>query len=159
VQRACAAADVVVVLHHSGIEGPRGAHVPGGDEEGRGRTRAFTAAAIDAGADVVFGSGPHVVRGIEQHRNRLAFYSTGNFASWNNFARGGLSSQSGIATVTLDPTGALQSARYIGVRLEGPGRPVPDRSGTVVSRVAQLSRSDFGRRAPRIARSGRITLR
>ncbi|MEP6769580.1 MAG: CapA family protein [Acidobacteriota bacterium] len=36
-------------------------------------------AAIDAGADAVYGHGPHVLRGIEIWRGRPIFYSLGNF--------------------------------------------------------------------------------
>ncbi len=36
-------------------------------------------AAIDAGADAVFGHGPHVLRGIEIWQGRPIFYSLGNF--------------------------------------------------------------------------------
>jgi hypothetical protein len=157
VRMASARADVVVVVHHSGQEGNGAGHVPHGTEGGRGSSRRFTATAIGAGADVVFGSGPHVVRGVEQRNRRLAFYSTGNFAGWNNFARGGLSSQSGIATATLEHTGRTVRGRYIGVRLVGPGKPVP--ASGVVGRVRALSRADFGRRAARIARSGAISIR
>lgn len=35
--------------------------------------------AIDAGADVVFGNGPHVLRGIEIYNGKPIFYSLGNF--------------------------------------------------------------------------------
>ncbi len=35
--------------------------------------------AIDAGADVIFGNGPHVLRGIEIYKDRPIFYSLGNF--------------------------------------------------------------------------------
>jgi hypothetical protein len=36
-------------------------------------------AAVDAGADVVLGHGPHQLRGIEVYRGRPIFYSLGNF--------------------------------------------------------------------------------
>ena len=36
--------------------------------EDRGNARAFAHAAIDAGADLVVGSGPHVIRGVERYR-------------------------------------------------------------------------------------------
>lgn len=36
-------------------------------------------AAIDAGADMVIGTGPHVLRGIEIYKNRPIFYSLGDF--------------------------------------------------------------------------------
>lgn len=36
-------------------------------------------AAIDAGADVVAGSNPHVLQGVERYRGKYIFYSLGNF--------------------------------------------------------------------------------
>jgi poly-gamma-glutamate synthesis protein (capsule biosynthesis protein) len=41
-------------------------------------------AAIDAGADVVIGHGPHADRGIEIHKGRPIFYSLGNFIMQND---------------------------------------------------------------------------
>ena len=35
--------------------------------------------AIDAGADIIFGNGPHVLRGIEIYNGKPIFYSLGNF--------------------------------------------------------------------------------
>jgi poly-gamma-glutamate synthesis protein (capsule biosynthesis protein) len=34
---------------------------------------------IDAGADVIFGTHPHVVQGVDSYNNRPIFYSLGNF--------------------------------------------------------------------------------
>lgn len=45
--------------------------------------REFAHAMIDAGADVVVGHGPHVLRGIELYRGRPVFYSLGNFIFQN----------------------------------------------------------------------------
>lgn len=39
----------------------------------------FAHALIDAGADLVFGHSPHVVRGMEAYRRGLILYSAGNF--------------------------------------------------------------------------------
>ncbi|HTO89437.1 MAG TPA: CapA family protein [Thermoanaerobaculia bacterium] len=39
----------------------------------------FAHAMIDAGADIVVGQGPHVLRGVEIYRGRPIFYSLGNF--------------------------------------------------------------------------------
>jgi poly-gamma-glutamate synthesis protein (capsule biosynthesis protein) len=39
----------------------------------------FARACIDAGADVFFGTGPHVLWGIEMHNGKPIFYSLGNF--------------------------------------------------------------------------------
>ena len=35
--------------------------------------------AVSAGADILLGSGPHVLRGIEIYKGKLIFYSLGNF--------------------------------------------------------------------------------
>jgi poly-gamma-glutamate synthesis protein (capsule biosynthesis protein) len=43
----------------------------------------FAHAAIDAGADIVAGHGPHVLRGIELYKGRPVFYSLGNFVFQN----------------------------------------------------------------------------
>ena len=145
--------DVVVMAFHAGLEGAAGAHVPRGADYGT-NTRAATHAAIDAGADVVFGSGPHVVRGVERYRGRYIVYSSGNFAGYRNFAIGGLTAQSGVVRMTFDSAGIPTAAAWDGVVLEGPGTPRPDRSGTVVRRVAALSNADFGRNGARFTRDG-----
>ncbi|MEO6867518.1 MAG: CapA family protein [Gaiellales bacterium] len=147
--------DIVVMAFHAGLEGARGAHVPRGQDYGT-NTRAAVHAAVDAGADVVFGSGPHVVRGVERYRGSFIIYSSGNFAGWHNFRVGGLSSQSGVVRVTLDHRGHSRSAAWDGVIIDRPGIPRPDRTGAVVRRVAALSKQDFGRNAARFSRDGRF---
>jgi hypothetical protein len=117
-------------------------------------TRAAAHLAIDAGADVVFGSGPHVVRGVERRRGRYIVYSSGNFAGWHNFGGGGLLSQSGVVRMTFDSFGRPRAAAWDGVVIDGPGIPRPDRSGAVLRHVASLSRADFGSRAARFRRDG-----
>jgi poly-gamma-glutamate capsule biosynthesis protein CapA/YwtB (metallophosphatase superfamily) len=63
---------VIVSLHaHEGLEGDRFAPAE--------FVAAAAHAAIDAGADAVFGHGPHVLRGIEVYRGRPILYSLGNF--------------------------------------------------------------------------------
>jgi len=62
-------ADLVVVSFHGGAEGAAYQHVPAGPEpfygEDRGDLRRFAHAVIDAGAGLVLGHGPHVVRALE----------------------------------------------------------------------------------------------
>ncbi|WP_240374547.1 CapA family protein [Bacillus piscicola] len=40
-------------------------------------------ACVDAGADVIFGHGPHVVRAVEMYKGKPIFYSLGNFIFQN----------------------------------------------------------------------------
>lgn len=37
-------------------------------------------AAVDAGADLILGTHPHILKGVETYRGKVIFYSTGNFA-------------------------------------------------------------------------------
>jgi len=93
VRRAARKADLVLVVMHAGAEGSDRQHVPHGPEtflgEPRGDSRAFAHAVVDAGADLVVGSGPHVLRGIEWYRGRLIAYSLGNFAGYGVFSLSG----------------------------------------------------------------------
>src|SRR3954452_12947121 len=152
VGQAAAIADVVVVLFHAGAEGSDRTAVPLGREwaygEDRGDSRAFAHAAIDAGADLVLGSGPHVIRGLETYRGRLIAYSLGNFAGVHNFASGGTLSVSGMLSVRVDRRGRMRNGWWRGMTLDGSGAPRPD-AGASRALVAQLSARDFGAAAPR----------
>jgi Bacterial capsule synthesis protein PGA_cap len=151
VRRAAARADLVVVAMHAGAEGADQTHVPRGTEmafgENRGDSSAFAHAVIDAGADLVVGSGPHVIRGVERYRGRLIAYSLGNFAGWNNFGLGGTLSESGIFKVTLNAAGKPAASHWIPIELTGPGIPKLDRSRASRKLAAELSKQDFGRAA------------
>lgn len=153
VRAASAKGDIVVVAFHAGLEGAAGAHVPRGSDYGT-FTRAALHTAVNAGADVVLGSGPHVVRGVERYRGTYIVYSSGNFAGWHNFGLGRLTSQSGVVRFTFDHRGRTDGGTWDGVVIDSPGVPRLDRSGTVVRRVASLSRADFGRNAARFSRGG-----
>ncbi len=65
---------------------------------------------IDHGADLVIGHHPHILQGIEMYRNRLIFYSLGNFTFASYSRRAGSSI---IARVTLDADGSLVSADVV----------------------------------------------
>lgn len=65
-----AAGDKVVVLIHWGIER---------DETPQEYQRVLAKRYIDAGADLVIGSHPHVLQGIEYYKGKPIFYSLGNF--------------------------------------------------------------------------------
>jgi hypothetical protein len=92
VRRARRRAAIVVVIIHAGAEGPGALHVPYGPQyylgEDRGDARAFAHAVIDAGASIVLGSGPHVIRGVERYRGRMVAYSLGNFVGYHTLGVG-----------------------------------------------------------------------
>ena len=162
IRRAARRAAIVVCMIHAGAEGAGETHVTGGEEhylgEDRGNPKRFAHMAIRAGADLVLGSGPHVLRGMQLYRGRLIAYSLGNFANFHNFGGGGVLGLSAVLHVTLGPRGALRSGRLASVRLAGPGRPLPDSSRASLKLVRRLSRHDFGRGGVRFGRSGKILL-
>ncbi|MEA2319256.1 MAG: hypothetical protein QOD44_3445 [Solirubrobacteraceae bacterium] len=160
VRRASQDANVVVVLMHAGAEGADKAHTPNHDEqafgERRGNPRAFAHAAVEAGADVVLGSGPHVLRGIELYRHRLIAYSLGNLAGFHNFSLGGRSALSAVLRVRLGPAGAFAAGRVRSLRLVGPGIPRTDPTRAAGRLISALSAQDFGRRGLHVAADGRL---
>jgi hypothetical protein len=160
VAKARARADVVIVTMHAGAEGIAHQHVTPGTEtflgENRGNPVAFSHAVIDAGADLVVGSGPHVLRGLEWYRGRLIAYSLGNFGGYGAFAMGGALSRSAILRVELRGDGRIVAARLVAVRLVGAGIPELDPDGAAYSRVRSLSRADFGSLGATVSTDGRI---
>lgn len=108
VAKVAATSDIVVVSFHGGAEGASAQHVPRGAETfldaPRGNLRLFTHAVVDAGADLVLGHGPHVVRGMEVYKDRLIAYSLGNFAFYR-FPFAGPTGLSLILEVQIGPDG------------------------------------------------------
>ena len=90
-------ADIVVVAIHAGAEGSDAQHVIGDEEtclgKDRGSAEEFAHITIEAGADLILGSGPQVLRGIEIYRGRLVSYGLGNFSGLHNFVPRGCSAR------------------------------------------------------------------
>jgi tetratricopeptide (TPR) repeat protein len=160
VRAAAAAHDVVVVSFHGGAEGAGALHVPHGPElffgEDRGDLRAFTHRMVEAGADLVVGHGPHVVRGLEFHQGKLIAYSLGNFATYGQFNLRGPQGLGAILDVTLDGTGAFVEGRVLPTKQEGRGVPLPDPEGQVLGLLRTLSQEDFPGTAARVDPEGRL---
>jgi poly-gamma-glutamate capsule biosynthesis protein CapA/YwtB (metallophosphatase superfamily) len=147
IRQARAESDLVIVSFHGGGEGATRQHVLAGDEtflgEDRGDLRRFSHAAIDAGAGLVVGSGPHVVRGMEVYQGKLIAYSLGNFATYGPF---NLSGENGIALILeahLAPDGSFISGQVYPVKQEKPGGPKLDSAMSILPIVRELSRADF----------------
>ncbi|GAB4461914.1 MAG: CapA family protein [Armatimonadaceae bacterium] len=163
VSAAAKQADIVIVSFHGGAEGTAHQHVPRGPErffgESRGDLRRFTHAVIDAGADLVLGHGPHVVRGLEIYRDRLIAYSLGNFATYGKFGLRGETALSLILEVSLAPRGAKTPGMFVSGKIHpvvqvGKGIPQPDPTRKTIAVARKLSDTDFGKTAPRIAPDG-----
>jgi poly-gamma-glutamate capsule biosynthesis protein CapA/YwtB (metallophosphatase superfamily) len=157
VAETAAVADLVIVTFHGGGEGAAAATTPVGAEtylgENRGDLRAFARAVIDAGADLVVGHGPHVLRGMEVYEDRLIAYSLGNFAGYGTaFNLTGPLSVSMVLHATLAPDGTFVDGRIVPTVLGDRGLPAP--GGDAIGTVRRLSQEDFGASSPVIADDG-----
>jgi len=154
--------DLVIVSFHGGAEGESALHVPDGPEtyygENRGDLRRFAHAVIDAGADAVFGHGPHVPRAIEIYEERLIAYSLGNFATYGRFSLRGNKGVSLILDVALDKSGRFVGGEIIPVKLVDGGFPVIDPSGEAISLIRELSNTDFPETGAVIDEAGNVTV-
>ena len=158
IKRATERAHVVVVTMHAGAEGARYQHVEPGEERFLGQNRGdvvrFARAAVNAGADLVVGHGPHVLRAMEWHRGRLIAYSLGNFAGYNTFSLDTPRQYSGILKATLNTDGTWVRGKLVATKLVGKGLPERDRAEEAHRLVRQLSQADFPSKAVRIDRRG-----
>ena len=153
-------ADIVVVSFHGGAEGSAAQHVPYGSETylggARGNLRVFTRAVVDAGADLVLGHGPHVLRGMEVYKNRLIAYSLGNFAFYR-FPFNGPTALSAILETNIGMNGEFLGGRIHPLVQEGQNGPRLDKNGAALNVVRQLSKEDFGATAVNVASDGTIS--
>jgi hypothetical protein len=151
-------ADLVVVTMHAGAEGSDHQHVVPGTEwflgENRGNPIAFAHAVVRAGADLVVGSGPHVLRGMEWYRGRLIAYSIGNFVGYDTLATSGVTGVTGILQVTLGRNASYRAGELVPITIAGDGIPRPDPSETAHGIVRTLSQEDFGKRAMQVSPAG-----
>lgn len=150
--------DIVIVSFHGGAEGGKALHVPDGPEvfygEERGDLRRFARAVIDAGADLVIGHGPHVLRGMEVYSDRLIAYSLGNFATYGRFNVKGNAGIGVVLETTLDRSGRFVSGRALPTVQLGAGVPAPDPAAQALPLLRQLSAEDFGPGAVRVDDDG-----
>jgi poly-gamma-glutamate capsule biosynthesis protein CapA/YwtB (metallophosphatase superfamily) len=162
VRRAATRADVVVVMVHAGAEGADREHVRPGMEtylgELRGDAYRFAHAVVTAGADLVLGSGPHVLRGLEWYRGRLIAYSLGNFSGWHTLSTAGELGVSAVLHVQLDVSGRAVGGRIVPLRLDGDGRPGVDPQRAAWPLLRRLSRGDFGARGASIRADGSVAV-
>jgi hypothetical protein len=158
VRRARREANLVIVYFHAGAQGANEVNVGPGNEsvfgDPQGNIRVLAHSFINAGADMVIGTGPHVLRGIQFYRGKMIDYSLGNFLGYRGFGLGGNLSTSAVLQATITAGGKFISARLRPVELNRDGVPSP--GGYGISLVRSVSRADFGRSAARISASGVI---
>jgi poly-gamma-glutamate synthesis protein (capsule biosynthesis protein) len=105
------------------------------------RAREAAQALVEAGADLVLGHHPHVLRGFEWHRGALVAYSLGNFVFGSPAEA---HRPTGVLSVDLrrfaDGTRRI-AARFLPARMEGiAGIPTPLAGGAAASALRSLDR-------------------
>lgn len=139
--------DIVVVSFHGGAEGAAHMHVTGKPEtyvgEQRANVREFARTAIDTGADIVFGHGPHVPRAAELYKGHIIFYSLGNFCTPYRMGITGPSGLAPIAEAVIDGNGKFIGGKIHSFRqIKGVG-PRLDKSCEAARLIRRLSAEDF----------------
>ena len=152
--------DIVVVSFHGGAEGADVTHVPFADEEyydePRGDVVWFARGVVDAGADLVIGHGPHVVRGMERYKDRLIAYSLGNFATYYGISVAGIKGVAPILTATLDGDGRFVEGEIVSTVQLRPAGPSIDPKQRALNLIRGLSIEDFGQPGLTFLPDGRV---
>ena len=139
--------DIVIAFFDAGIEGNGGRHVTRQDEIFFGRNTGniykIAHTAIDAGADVVYSVGTHVLRAVEIYKGKFISYSCGNFCVYGNIYNKGYCGITSMSKVSLKKNGSLVKAQIIPVKLDYHGVPMIDSIKEALSVLNQLMREDF----------------
>jgi len=155
--------NIVIIAFHGGAEGSGATRVPRRNElylgENRGDVYEFSHAVIDAGADIVFGHGPHVPRGVELYKGKFIAYSLGNFCTYGKF---GLSGNLGLAPILklyIDKKGDFKMGRIFPFKQVRRGFPVYDDSFSAVELMREVSKKDFPESRVEIEEDGKIIIK
>ena len=152
--------DIVIVSFHGGGEGLAYEHVPCINEsfnnEKRGDVEAFAHNAIDAGADLIFGNGPHVCRALELYNNRLIAYSLGNFCTYKCVSVAGISGYAPLLKVYVNKRGEFLSGYIIANTQTHDKGLVKDTLNRAAIHIRELTEGDFPGSGLRIANNGLV---
>lgn len=139
--------DIVIVSFHGGAEGRAHEHVTRKVEEfygeDRGNVYEFAHQMVDAGADVIFGHGPHVARAIEVYKDRLIAYSLGNFCTYARFNLSGPNALAPIIKVYMDSTGKFLNGQIFSAHQLGEGGATLDQNNRALKKIKYLTEQDF----------------
>lgn len=153
--------DIVIVSFHGGAEGPKFQHVLRAHEifygEDRGDVYEFAHTLIDEGADIIFGHGPHVTRGVEVYKKRFIAYSLGNFCTYKGINVSGINGLAPIMKVFTDPAGEFISGEIIPTTQSFETGVQIDPSKSVIKIIQELSKKDFPESRIQIDDNGIIT--
>ena len=158
--------DIVIVSMHIGAEGKKFNRITRKTEhfvgENRGNPYAFARLAIDAGADIVFGHGPHVARAIDLYKGKFIAYSLGNFATSTSVNITGVSGYAPIIKIKTNKNGDFLEGQIFSAIQQGPDgarRPLLDTTGACISEIKKLTEKDIPEAKIVIEKDGKIVLK
>lgn len=148
VARAVAQYGTVIVTMHLGAEGVGAQRTRDSTELflgtiDRGNPVAFANAALDAGATMVIGHGPHVLRAAEWRGDRLVIYSLGNLLTYGPFKLGEPLNRGTVACADIDSVRHVRSAWLRPTVQLAPGVLRPDSTNRAAALMDSLSGLDF----------------
>ena len=140
--------DILIVSFHGGAEGSKAIHIKDVTEtyygENRGNIIQFAHTAVDAGADLVLGHGPHVLRGFELYKDKFIAYSLGNFLTHGNVNLRDYKGLTCVLDVKIDKkNGNFINGNIIPVKQIGIGIPIFDNTSQSTKLLQKLSKEDF----------------
>ncbi|TGK33791.1 CapA family protein [Leptospira gomenensis] len=153
-------AQLVFISFHGGAEGGPALHVKNQMErfygEYRGNLVEFSHSLIDAGADLVIGHGPHLVRAMELYKGRLIAYSLGNFMGYRALSSRGIVGYSLVLEAEVDSEGKFVKGKIIPLQLDSASIPEYDPDKKTIDLMRKLTKEDFPGKGPKIAEDGTI---
>lgn len=152
--------DIVIVSFHGGAEGKDHQHITKQDEIylgfNRGNIYDFAHKATEAGADIVYGHGPHVTRALELYRGRIILYSLGNFCTYARFNLRGPNGIAPMIRVTVNREGKFINGVVYPLVQKGRGIPEIDRNKQAIRILRELTETDFPENSVFIDEKGNI---
>ncbi|MHB1223775.1 MAG: CapA family protein [Gemmatimonadaceae bacterium] len=150
----------VIVTVHMGAEGAAAQRTRRGNEryyrERRGNPVAFADAAVGAGAALVVGHGPHVLRAVEWRDSALVAYSLGNLVTHGPFVNREPLNRGAVLCASLPAAGGVVDAELRPTVQRRAGQVAADRSRRALVLVDSLGRLDFPRTRARVLPDGRL---
>lgn len=153
-------AEIIIISIHAGAEGTGAMNVRDMQEsffgEDRGNIVRFSRHAIDTGADLILGHGPHVPRAIELYNGKLIAYSLGNFVGYETLSTEAQLAYSLILEVELNLDGDFISGNIVPAHLGYDGIPRLDGALRSVNLIRNLTQMDFPAAPITIDENGQI---
>lgn len=138
---------IVIVSFHGGAEGNSKRHIPFETEifleENRGNVNEFAHKAIDFGADLVVGHGPHVIRAAELYKGKFIAYSLGNFCTYGTFNLSGHCRNSLLLNINLTKSGDFVSAKAHSFKQKKFKSLLQDTTQKAYKDLQELTKEDF----------------